>query len=305
MKTFSQITEVASSDKEVTFTFGRFNPPTVGHMKLAAKMKQISKGHDVKIFTSHTTDKTKNPLSNAQIRKFMNPMLPRGIDVVTSNARTIFHIVHELYEQGYRSIQMVVGSDRIMEFDKLLNKYNGKKARHGYYNFKSIKVVSAGERDPDAEGVSGMSASKMRALAHSDQEDEFLNALPKGYRLGKQLYKAVRTGMGVVETFPDWMHESIKLYDIYNPSKHEWGTDAGREWAQKFTPGQPIVNWKKMKFWRETKELPPEVLKYKEKVLIDLKKSKEDFVKRYGDRADDIMHGTAMQMAKRKYGYDS
>ena len=66
-----------------------------------------------------------------------------------------------------------------------------------------------------------------------------------------------------------------------------------------------IENWKKLKFWRETKELPPEVLKYKEKAYKDLKKSRDDFEKRYGDRADEIMHGTAMQMAKRKYGYDS
>ena len=298
MKTFSQITEISKS-KGVVFTFGRFNPPTVGHMKLALKMKKESSGDDVLIFTSHTTDKKKNPLSNAQIRKFMNPMLPRGINVASSSSRTVFDVVVALYDMGYRSVKMVVGSDRIREFQTLLTKYNGTKARHGYYNFESIKVVSAGERDPDATGVEGMSASKMRALANSGQEDEFLNALPRGYKLGKQLYKAVRKGMGVTESFPDFM------YEIYNPSVHQWGTDKGREWAQKFTPGQPIIDWKKWKFWRETKELPPEVLRYKEKAFKDLKKSKEDFVKRYGDRADDVMHGTAMQMAKKKYGYDS
>jgi len=74
---------------EVVFAFGRFNPPTVGHVKLATKMKSVSKAHDVKIYTSHTTGDAKNPLTNAQIRKFMNPMLPRGINVSDTKARTI------------------------------------------------------------------------------------------------------------------------------------------------------------------------------------------------------------------------
>ena len=98
----------------------------------------------------------------------MNPMLPSGIYVADTKARTVFDVVVDLYNYGYRHIQMVVGSDRIREFDMLLKKYNGIKARHGYYNFKSIKVVSAGERDPDAEGTAGMSASKMRELVHQN-----------------------------------------------------------------------------------------------------------------------------------------
>jgi hypothetical protein len=296
MKNLKNITEV--SEKGVTFSFGRFNPPTVGHMKLAAKMKQIAKGHDVKIFTSHTTDKAKNPLTNAQIRKFMNPMLPRGINVASSGSRTVFDVVVSLYDDGYRYIQMVVGSDRIMEFDKLLKKYNGKKSKHGYYNFKSIKVVSAGDRDPDAEGAAGMSASKMRQFVHAGQKDEFIKALPRGYKLGKQLYKAVEAGMGISEMFPDFM------YEVYDPSVHQWGTEKGREFIQSFTPHEPVVKWVK-KSVKETEDLPKKVLLYKEKMYKELKKERDDFVKRYGDRADEVMHGTAMQMAKRKYGYDS
>ena len=150
----------------------------------------------------------------------------------------------QLSSEGYTDLIMIAGSDRVGEFQKLLDKYNGVTGkRHGEYKFDSIKVINAGERDPDATGASGMSASKMRALAYSDDEKEFINALPRGYRLGQQLYKAVRKGMGIKEDFPDFM------YEIYNPSKHEWGTDAGRAWAQKFTPGQPIINWKKWKFW--------------------------------------------------------
>ena len=147
MKKFTDIKELSQKVNGVTFTFGRFNPPTVGHLKLAHKMKTLSGGDDVRIYTSHTTDRKKNPLTNAEIIKFMNPMLPTGIDVVTSNARTVFDVLVKLYDKGYRSAKMVVGSDRVMEFQTLLTKYNGKKSRHGYYNFEPLKVISAGERD--------------------------------------------------------------------------------------------------------------------------------------------------------------
>jgi hypothetical protein len=297
MKNLKDIIEISTKTKGATFTFGRFNPPTVGHVKLAVKMKEKAGKDDILIFTSHTTDRKKNPLTNAQIRKFMNPMLPRGINLVTSKAKTVFDIVQELYDSGYRDIQMIVGSDRVMEFQNLLKKYNGKKGRHGYYNFNSIKVITAGERDPDAEGIEGMSASKMRQFVHAGQEKEFIKALPKGYRLSKQLYKAVQKGMGVTEGYPDFM------YEVYNPSIHQWGTDAGREYMQSSTPGQPIVNWKKIKFYREAEDLPKKVLLYKEKMYKELKSERDDFVKRYGDRADSVMHATAMTMAKRKYGY--
>jgi len=295
MKNFTDIKEI--SQKGVTFTFGRFNPPTVGHLKLAHKMKALSGGDDIRIYTTHTIDKTKNPLTNAQIRKFMNPMLPRGINVVSSPSRTVFDVVVDLYNNGYRSAKMVVGSDRVREFETLLTKYNGVKSRHGYYNFKSLKVLSAGERDPDAAGDTGMSASKMRQFVHAGQEDEFIKALPTGYRLAQQLYKAVQKGMGITEDFPDFM------YEIYNPSVHQWGTDAGREYMQSSTPGQPIVNWKKLNYYREAEDIPKNVLAYKEKMYKKLKKERDDFVKRYGDRADEVMHATAMTMAKRKYGY--
>ncbi len=301
LKSFNQLTE--GSDKGVTFTFGRFNPPTVGHMKLAKKMKKVSKGHDVKIYTSHTTDKKKNPLTNAQIRKYMGAMLPSGVEVEDTVARTVFDVVTDLHNQGYEHIQMVVGSDRITEFSNLLKKYNGVKARHGFYDFKSIKVVSAGDRDPDSDGVDGMSASKMRQLVHMGDKETFINSLPRGYRLGKQLYKAVQKGMGITEKFPDFM------YEIYNPQKHEWGTDEGREYAQDFTPGQEINDYiqryksithhlKK----RTEEEIPKKVLLDKEKFYKDLKKERGDFKDKYGDRADEVMHATAMNMAKRKHG---
>jgi hypothetical protein len=196
---------------------------------------------------------------------------------------------------------MVVGSDRVMEFQTLLTKYNGKKSRHGYYNFKSIKVLSAGERDPDAEGAAGMSASKMRQFVHAGQEDEFIKALPTGYRLAQQLYKAVQKGMGIRETFPDFMYETYT--DTHVPQVHEWGSQEGREYAQAFTPHQPIVDYRKLTTWREQEDLPKKVLLYKEKMYKELKDKRDEFEDKYGDKADEVMHATAMTMAKRKYGY--
>jgi len=291
MKNFKDIIE--DNTKGVTFTFGRFNPPTVGHMKLANKMKTIGRGQDIKIYTSHTTDKKKNPLTNAQIRKYMGAMLPRGVDVEDTVAKTILDACVDLYDQGYKDIQLVVGSDRIRVFDTLLKKYNGVKSTHGLYKFNSIKVVSAGARDPDSTGVDGMSASKMRQLVSVGDEKTFIDSLPPRYKLGKQLYKAVQKGMGISEEFPGFM------YEIYNPQQHEWGTDAGREYAQEFTPGQTITNFIKT---RNEQEVPKKVLVDKEKFYKELKKERSKFKDDYGDKADSIMHATAMNMAKRKHG---
>ncbi len=301
MKNFTDIKEISTKVKGVTFTFGRFNPPTVGHLKLAHKMKTLSGGDDIRIFTTHTTDRKKNPLTNAEIRKYMNPMLPAGIDVVSSNARTVFEVVVSLYNSGYRSAKMVVGSDRVREFETLLNKYNGVKSTHGYYNFEPLKVVSAGQRDPDAAGDTGMSASKMRQFVHAGQKDEFIKALPTGYRLAKQLYKAVQKGMGIREMFPDFMYETYT--DTHVPQVHEWGSQEGREYAQDFTPHQPVVDYRKLTTWREQEDLPKKVLLYKEKMYKELKDKRDEFEDKYGDRADEVMHATAMTMAKRKYGY--
>ena len=291
MKNFKDIIE--DNTKGVTFTFGRFNPPTVGHMKLANKMKTIGRGQDIKIYTSHTTDKKKNPLTNAQIRKYMGAMLPRGVDVEDTVAKTILDACVDLYNQGYKDIQLVVGSDRIKVFDTLLKKYNGVKSTHGLYKFNSIKVVSAGARDPDSTGVDGMSASKMRQLVSVGDEKTFIDSLPPRNKLGKQLYKAVQKGMGISEEFPGFM------YEIYNPQQHEWGTDAGREYAQEFTPGQTITNFIKT---RNEQEVPKKVLVDKEKFYKELKKERSKFKDDYGDKADSIMHATAMNMAKRKHG---
>ena len=135
--------------KKVTFTFGRFNPPTTGHALLVKKLTALGRGGDVLLFSSHSNDKVKNPLDHKTKVKYLRKFF--GRIVVDANVRTVFEIANELQKRKYTHVNMVVGSDRVNEFKNLLHKYNGVKARHGYYKFEEINILSAGERDPDAD----------------------------------------------------------------------------------------------------------------------------------------------------------
>ena len=139
--------------------------------------------------------------------------------VVDANVRNVFEIANFLHEKGYRNVNMVVGSDRIKEFDMLLNKYNGVKAKHGYYKFKNINIISIGERDPDADDVSGMSASKMREFAEKGDFEGFKDGVPsKGKNLAKKLYDDIRKGMGINEgNLPEYMIEDLITEGVYDP----------------------------------------------------------------------------------------
>ena len=184
--------------KSIAFTFGRFNPPTSGHEKLIKKVASV-RADTFKIFLSRSNDPKKNPLSprtKLTHMKFMFPKYSRNIEI--NNTNMILDIASKLHKQGYTEIFMVVGSDRVREFETILNKYNDVRSRHGYYNFDNINVLSAGERDPDAEGVSGMSASKMRDAASKDDLSTFKKGLPTGYRNANDLFKDVRKGMRLV-----------------------------------------------------------------------------------------------------------
>jgi predicted nucleotidyltransferase len=193
--------EYLSEAKSVAFTFGRFNPPTTGHEKLIQKVKSVPANNYI-IYLSRSEDPKKNPLSARQKLDYMKKMFPqhaRNIEINTSNM--ILDIVTKLYKQGYTEINMVVGSDRVREFDTILKKYNNVKSRHGYYNFDKINVVSAGERDPDAEGTMGMSASKMRSAAERGDVKSFSQGLPKGFRDVERLFKDVRRGMNLAANY--------------------------------------------------------------------------------------------------------
>jgi hypothetical protein len=203
MKKFSEIRE-ARGDTAV-FTFGRFNPPTTGHEKLmdaVAGQAKKNVGAPYYVFASHSENPKKDPLPYVKKVAYMKKMFPKHArKIVVDKARNVFEIAVSLHNKGHKSVIMVVGSDRVQEFDTLLNKYNGVESGHGYYGFDNIEVVSAGERDPDAEGVTGMSASKMRAAASSDDFDSFKNGLPKNFKQGMSLFKDVRKYMGIRESF--------------------------------------------------------------------------------------------------------
>jgi len=196
MYTFKQfISESVKGNKKIVTTFGRMNPPTSGHEKLVRAVKKAAKKEnaDASIYISHTQDAKKNPLSYKD--KLYWTQKAFGNIVKKSSARTIIEVLKEL-DSTYSEVTIVVGSDRIKEFDTLTNKYNGRD-----YNFKSIKVISAGERDPDSEGVDGMSASKLRELAKNGKISNFLMGLPNklaiNQKSSKALYDLVRKEMGI------------------------------------------------------------------------------------------------------------
>ena len=199
MKTYQKFISEKKGDT-VIFTFGRFNPPTVGHEKLITAVQSVakSKGGDFFVYPSHSQDPKKNPLSQPQKIKYMKKMFPKyKRNIVASTGKTALAIASELYSKGYTNLVMVVGSDRVQEFQRILDRYNGEDEAHGFYDYDKIEVVSAGERDPDAEGVGGMSASKMRAAAVAGDFKSFRMGTPKTLSDAdtKKLFNDIRKGM--------------------------------------------------------------------------------------------------------------
>jgi shikimate kinase len=215
IKGFKQFRE--DKIKSVVFTFGRFNPPTTGHEKLLIKVASIAIGNDYKIFASQSDDKKKNPLKYKEKVQLMRKLFPkygRNIVLDTKIKNAIDALVY-LYDAGYTQATMVVGADRISDFKKLLTKYNGVKARHGFYDFPDgIQIVSAGDRDPDADDVSGMSASKMRAAAIEGDFKSFANGLPKSYGDKLSVFNLLRKRMGLKEMTSFRKHIELKKTDI-------------------------------------------------------------------------------------------
>tara|TARA_R100000697_G_scaffold122279_1_gene151395 strand:- start:53 stop:1219 length:1167 start_codon:yes stop_codon:yes gene_type:complete len=176
------------------FAFGRFNPPTIGHQKLLDKVIAMTKQVNGKgyIFLSHKQNNKTDPLTFREKQDYLKMFYP-NIEIGNANANTIIKALQEIQSQGRTRIIMVAGSDRVVEFQKLLNQYNGKPDKQGneLYKFDYIDVVSAGERDPDQEGATGASASKARDLANKGQEQEF-NKIVLGGNNGKKLYDIIQ-----------------------------------------------------------------------------------------------------------------
>ena len=182
--------DIIEAPKTAVLAFGRMNPPTIGHKKLADKVASLP--GDPFIFVSQSQKPKTDPLSFPDKLKYAKASFP-GVTVGSSDVKTIIQALQKIESMGYDSIIYVAGSDRIQDFNTLINKYNGKE-----YNFNKIDVVSAGERDPDAEGAEGMSASKMRAAAAAGDFDSFQQGVANP-KIAQQMFTDVRKGMGITE----------------------------------------------------------------------------------------------------------
>ena len=198
--------ESESDDKNgqtLTLVFGRFNPPTVGHKKLLDGAKSVAGDGDIKIYPSRSNDPKKNPLEPGQKTELMKKMFPSHSENIVNDesVKTIFDALELANNDGYSNIKIVVGSDRVSEFDNLAQKYNGE-----LYDFEEIETISAGERDEDSDDVSGMSASKMRKAAAEEDFATFRTGIPDNLddKTAKQIMNTVRKAMKVEEGWSLW-----------------------------------------------------------------------------------------------------
>jgi hypothetical protein len=192
----------------LTTAFGRFNPPTTGHEKLLGAARKAAAGGALKIYPSRSQDAKKNPLDPDMKVSYMKKMFPDYEEEIVNDAemKTIFDVLKTAEADGFKNVNIIVGADRQAEFENLAQKYNG-----DLYNFDLIRVISAGVRDSDAEGVEGMSASKMRKAVADDDFDAFKRGTPKGLKDAdaQAVFDAVRTGMKqkkkkVTESYDLW-----------------------------------------------------------------------------------------------------
>ena len=196
----------------VTVAFGRFNPPTIGHEKLMKAADKVALGGPLKIYPSRTQDSKKNPLDPDMKISFMKKMFPDFEENIINDGemKSIFNVLIAASEEGYKNVNIVVGADRQAEFENLATKYNGE-----LYNFDDIRVVSAGVRDADAEGVEGMSASKMRKAVVDGDFNSFKTGTPKSIKDAdiESIFNAVKSGMKVKKTKVTELWQIAPKYD--------------------------------------------------------------------------------------------
>jgi hypothetical protein len=183
--------------KRAVLAFGRLNPPTIGHQKLVDQIKKQDGDHY--LFLSQTQKPKTDPLDFTTKLNFAKKFFP-AINVGHLSVRTPVQALEMLQSLGYTDLIFIAGSDRVDGFQKMFDTYNGKPDKTGKipFSFNTLKVVSAGERDPDADGAEGMSASKMRLAAAEGNLEAFSQGVPNR-KLAQPLYTAVRKGMGVVD----------------------------------------------------------------------------------------------------------
>ena len=198
----------------IVIVFGRFNPPTIGHKRLIDASAREAKraGYDLKIFPSRTQDKKKNPLDPGMKINYMKQMFPDYEENIQNDAEanTIFDVLTNSYGEGYKNATIMVGQDRLAEFQGLAQKYNGS----DLYNFDNIMVMSGGTRDPDSDDVTGMSASKMRNFVTQGNFQSFAQGIPDTLKpmQKRELFNMVGKAMGVKQK--DTQKEEIELWEI-------------------------------------------------------------------------------------------
>ena len=287
MKKFKNLGE--AKEKSVVFSFGRFNPPTTGHEKLLKAASKIAnaQGADLKVYPSQSQDPKKNPLSFTDKVKFMRKMFRTYAKSISSDKtiKTSFDVIVKLYDQGYTDVTMVVGGDRVAEFDKLLNKYNGVKGRHGFYEFEDgVKIKSAGNRaDPDSDeakamSADAMSASVLRKLAADGHFDDYVDEDGKKQK-------------GFIAGVPDTLGMTDKRV-LFNKIRTGMKLAAINEMFELLF-GEALLNEEEM----ISEKAPPdaEIEKWLEKP-----ETKAEFKDRYGDDWEKVMYATAWKMHKDK-----
>lgn len=196
-------TFLTEQKSELVFTWGRMNPMTIGHEKLLNKVASVAGSNHYRIYLTQSQDSKKNPLAYTDKVKWARKAFPKHARNIMLNTsiKSIMDVMVDIFKSGYKNVTMVVGDDRVHEFDILLNKYNGMDGRHGLYKFDKIKIVSAGERDPDADDVSGMSASKLRGFVQEGDYIKFSQGVPQALNNAetKRLFNDIRRGMGLSE----------------------------------------------------------------------------------------------------------
>ena len=206
--------------KSIVVTFGRFNPPTTGHEQLVNTVIKVAKaygGAEHRIYTSMTRDNDKNPLPYAKKVKFLRKGFPYANVIEDTDAVTIFHVMKKLSDDGYKKVILVVGSDRVKEFDRGIRRYINHSDKSKAYYFDEFKVVSAGERDPDSDDVSGMSASKMRGFVRDNDLNSFMKGVPS--RMPKRdaisMFNNLKRHMNIREDVEfDFEENAENIYEI-------------------------------------------------------------------------------------------